>query len=155
ASLIFAQCWTLDETGNWQNFREDTNGAGIWSLIQDRTSNQVNEITLLTEPAGPGWVTPVYDGAGNMTTTPQPASPTQSFTGTYDAWNRLVQLTEGSVTVAKYAYDGLNRRTIKYQYSGGVLSERRHMLYSQHWQVVEERVEATADAERQFVWGLR
>ena len=30
----FGQCWTLDETGNWQNFRQDDDGNGSWDLIQ-------------------------------------------------------------------------------------------------------------------------
>ena len=55
---------------------------------------------------GCGQVTPAYNAAGNMTTIPQPADPTQSFTATYDAWNRLVKLVDGSNTVAAYEYDG-------------------------------------------------
>ncbi|MFN5732462.1 MAG: hypothetical protein ACK48R_11495, partial [Planctomyces sp.] len=45
----FAQCWGLDETGNWSNFREDNTGGGTWTLNQSRTSNTVNEITDITE----------------------------------------------------------------------------------------------------------
>ncbi len=71
----FAQCRGLDETGNWSHFREDSTGAGSWTLNQSRTSNTVNEITDITETVGASWVTPVYSRAGNMTTMPQPASP--------------------------------------------------------------------------------
>jgi hypothetical protein len=42
-----------------------------------------------------------------MTTIPQPASPTNSFHCTRDAWNRLVKVESGSGTVAEYAYEGL------------------------------------------------
>ena len=70
----------------------------------------MNEITDITESAGPSWATPSYNRAGNMTTIPKPADPTQSFTGTYDAWNRLVKLEDGSGTVAQYEYDGAKRR---------------------------------------------
>ncbi len=66
--------------------RPDT-GAETWSLVQDRTANRVNEITGITESTGPAWVTPAYDPAGNMTTIPKPADPTQGFTAVYDAWN--------------------------------------------------------------------
>ena len=92
-----------------------------------------------------------------MTTIPQPADPTQSFTGTYDAWNRLVKLEDGSGTVAQYEYDGAKRRTVKKTYTSGTLTETRHFYYTEpsRWQVVEERVESSSDAERQFVWGLR
>ena len=30
-SLSFAQCWTLDSTGNWQGLRKDDTGDGTWS----------------------------------------------------------------------------------------------------------------------------
>jgi hypothetical protein len=42
-SQTFAQCWTLDSTGNWQGFREDDDGNGSWDLIQQRAANAVNE----------------------------------------------------------------------------------------------------------------
>ena len=86
----------------------------------------------------------------------QPADPTQAFTATYDAWNRLVKIEDGSGTVAQYEYDGAKRRTVKESYASGTLSETRHFYYTEpsRWQVVEERVESSSDAERQFVWGL-
>jgi hypothetical protein len=93
-SQTFAQCWTLDETGNWKGFRQDSDGNGSWDLAQSRTANAVNEITGVTETAGPSWATPGYDPAGNMTSVPKPADPTESFTATYDAWNRLVRIDE-------------------------------------------------------------
>ena len=91
ASKDFAQCWTLDATGNWSGFREDDNGDGIWDLVQSRSANPVNEITSITNTVGSAWVQPKYDAAGNMTTVPQPANPSVAYTCTYDAWNRLVK----------------------------------------------------------------
>lgn len=64
-------------------------------------------------------------------------------------------LSAGGNQVAGYQYDGLKRRTVKLTYSGGVLSETRDFYYSSGWQVLEERVNGSADAERQFLWGLR
>jgi RHS repeat-associated protein len=159
-SETFAQCWTLDSTGNWQGFREDDTGNGTWDLIQQRSANPVNEISNITETAGPSWVTPAYSRAGNMTTLPQPADPTQSYTATYDAWNRLVKIADGSDTVSEYAYDGAKRRIVQKSYSGGSLDETRHLYYTEpaSWQVLEERIGTSPDsaaAERQFVWGLR
>jgi len=156
-TTTFAQCWSLDATGNWRKFLEDSDGDGAWSLEQTRTANKVNEITDFTESIGPSWITPAYSRAGNMTTIPKPADPTQAFTATYDAWNRLVRVEEGSDKVAEYEYDGAKRRTIKETYSAGLLDETRHFYYTEpsKWQVVEERVESSSDAERQFVWGLR
>ncbi|OYW22804.1 MAG: hypothetical protein B7Z55_04215, partial [Planctomycetales bacterium 12-60-4] len=48
-SETFAQCWTLDSTGNWHGFREDDDGDGSWDLIQARTANRVNAITDISE----------------------------------------------------------------------------------------------------------
>jgi len=153
----FAQDWALDATGSWQNFREDDDGDSSWDLVQQRTTNRVNEITNIAETTGPSWVTPAYDKAGNMTTIPKPADPTASFTATYDPWNRLVKIEESSNTVANYKYDGAKRRTIKETYTGGMLDETRHFFYTEpsKWQVVEERVDSSSDPERQFAWGLR
>ncbi|MEO8493493.1 MAG: RHS repeat-associated core domain-containing protein [Planctomycetota bacterium] len=162
ANLKFRQDWSLDATGNWRKFLEDSDGNGSWNLDQTRTANLVNEIADITESTGPAWVTPVYSKAGNMTTMPKSADPTSAFYATYDAWNRLVKIEEddgmsGTWTVAEYDYDGAERRSIKEVYASGVLDETRHFFYTEpsKWQVVEERVDSSSDAERQFVWGLR
>ena len=152
-SLNFRHNWTLDPLGNWSEFKEDASGDGTFELDQTRTVNKANEITGIS---GGSWVTPAYDRSGNMTTMPQPAAPTSSYTATYDAWNRLMSLTDGSNTVAEYQYDGQNWRTITKSYSGGTLSETRHHYYSQQWQCLEEKVgTSTLTLDRQFVWGLR
>ena len=92
-----------------------------------------------------------------MTTVPQPADPTKSYTATYDAWNRLVKLVDGANSVSEYEYDGAKRRTIQKSYSAGVLDETRHLYYTEpsRWQVIEERIDASTNPDRQFVWGLR
>ena len=155
STLKFAQEWSLDPTGNWSGFKQDDNGDTTWNLDQSRTSNKVNEITAITETTGPAWADPAYDKAGNMTGIPQPADPTQTYTGTYNAWNRLVKLTDGANTVQENEYDGLGRRIIKKKYTGGVLDETRHHYFSLAWQALEERVDASTDPDRQFIWGLR
>jgi RHS repeat-associated protein len=156
-NLQFAQRWGLDATGNWRSFLEDSDGDASWNLDQTRTSNKVNEIADINESAGPSWATPAYNRAGNMTTIPKPADPTQSFTATYDAWNRLVKLEDTSGTVAQYEYDGAKRRTVKKTYAAGQLNETRRFYYTEpgRWQVVEERVGTSTNPDRQFVWGPR
>ena len=146
SSLNFKQEWSLDPTGNWSAFKEDSNGNTTWDLEQTRTSSAVNEITDVAETTGPSWITPVYNRAGNMTTIPQPADPTGSYAATYDAWNRLVKLQEGEDTVAEYIYDGAKRRVIKRMYDSGELDETRHFYYTdpQKWQVIEERLESSS-----------
>ncbi len=155
----FAECWSLDETGNWQKYLEDTDGDGTWDLNQSRTNNKVNEITNITESAGPSWATPAYSKAGNMTTIPQSADPIKSYTATYDAWNRLVKLidADSSDTVAEYEYDGAKRRTIQKSYASGTIDETRHLYYTEpsKWQVIEERVGTSTTPEQQHIWGLR
>src|SRR5690606_38588554 len=74
----------------------------------------------------------------------------ESFTATYDAWNRLVKLEDTSGTVAEYEYDGLNRRIAK---TTG--STTRRAYYSDQWQVLEERVGASSSADSQYLWGTR
>src|SRR4029453_16005262 len=88
-SLTFEQNWGFDCLGNWSSFKEDAAGDGTFELDQTRTHNKVNEITGTT---GGSWTVPAYDRNGNMTTMPQPATPTSGYTSTYDAWNRLVKL---------------------------------------------------------------
>ena len=157
-NTTFGQCWTLDETGNWREFREDDTGDGTWDLVQARTANPVNEITDITESAGPSWFASGYNRAGNMTTMPQPLALTSSYSATYDAWNRLVKLAAGADTVSEYAYDGVKRRIVQKSYVAGSLSETRHYYLTAGWQTIEERLGTSpdsADAERQFVWGQR
>ena len=162
----FAQQWTLDATGNWAGFQESDTVSGILmpTLTQNRTSNVVNEIIHFTESAGPTWAQPAYDHAGNMTSLPQPAAPTASFTCTYDAWNRLVKVVDASTSniVATYAYDGRGFRVLRAGYTSGTLSERRHFFYNSQWQVLEERIEQSPIPNpqslipsSQYVWGLR
>jgi len=169
----FAQCWSLDATGNWNEFRESDNGSA-WSLQQARTANPVNELTDITNTVGQPWADPAYDANGNMTTIPTGravASGSSSsssvsssseetapaYIATYDAWNRLVKLEDPgtSDTVQENAYDGRNFRVVRSSYEDGLLSETRHYYYTNEWQIVEERVGASTTPDRQFVWGVR
>jgi len=166
--MTFRQSWSLDATGNWSEFREDSDGDGTWDLVQQRTCNPVNEITQITTTTGPAWATPQYDRNGNMTVIPKPADPTQTFTATYDPWNRLVKLVDSAIgtPVAEYSYDARHRRIIKRTYDdAGNLSEVRHFYFTDQWQDIEERVTysgngsegapGSASAGPQHVWGLR
>ncbi len=146
------QDWTLDPTGNWRGFVNKT--AGTTDLNQARGANPVNEITSISATTGPAWVTPAYDAAGNTTTFPQP-DPTRGFTATYDAWNRMTAVSDGTTPVAKYAYDGRNRRVVSQSYTGGTLTETRHAYYTSGWQNIEERVGSATTPDTQHVWGLR
>ena len=145
-TLNFAQAWELDPTGNWTDYKEDDTGGGF-TFYETRAANTVNEITALTT-TDPDRVTPAYDDNGNMTTMPQPTAPSSSYTAVYDAWNRLVSLSNGDDIVVQYEYDGLGRRVTK-----GIGGTIRDYYYSDSWQVLEEWLSSAV--ERQFVWGLR
>jgi hypothetical protein len=73
AEPAWQEDFTYDPTGNWHGaasaYVTRTNGT---VLDQNRTHNQANEITDITEAVGPSWITPVHDAVGNMTTIPQP-----------------------------------------------------------------------------------
>ena len=122
------------------------------NVDQTRQSNPVNEITGIATRFGDAWATPVYDRAGNMTSIPKPADPTEAFIGSYDAWNRLVQVKDGAAVVSTYRYDGLKRRV-----TVADNTEIRHAYYSSNWRLLQENVTAgsTTTVDRQFVWGLR
>ena len=147
--------FTLDPTGNWNTYVQKV--AGVTTLNQGRTHNQANELTQIN-----GSTTYIAENAaGNITTAPQTGNWLAGLNLVYDAWNRLVSVSNAgsssssssssgsSGTVAAYQYDGLNRRVVN------TTSTTRHYFYTQAWQIVEERVGTGTTADRQFVWGLR
>ncbi len=87
-----------------------------------------------------------YDKAGNMIGIP---NPTISSTATYDAWNRLISVTDASTSITN-DYDARGFRIT--ETTGGVV---RHYYYTPGWQCVEERTGTLTTPERQFVWGMR
>jgi hypothetical protein len=94
-SPTHSQSWGFDALGNWTSFTSD-------STTQTRTANQQNEITSIS-----GQTTPGYDANGNTTTDQL------GHTLIFDAWNRLIQVKNGSTVLETYGYDGLNRRLLK------------------------------------------
>ena len=143
--------WTYDETGNWSEY-SSTSPANE----QSRTHNWVNEITEIADGTSTiDDVNPTYDAAGNMLTMPKdPGLETSMYKLKWDAWNRLVAVTnEDDSAVASYTYDGLTRRQTK---TDEEAEETRHYYYNSQWRAVEERVEgAVIPVDRQYTWGLR
>jgi len=135
--------FTFDPTGNWNNYVNQV--SGTTTLNQPRTHNAVNEVETINGSSA----LIQQNAAGNMVKAPQPTNWSSAYTMTYDAWQRLVKVKSGSTTTAIYAYDGQNRRTTKV--TG---STTRHYYYSSQWQILEERLNTTTTADRQFVWGL-
>jgi RHS repeat-associated protein len=91
-----------------------------------------------------------------MTAIPIPTNLTSTYTGVYDAWNRLISLTSGSTTIATYAYDGLNRRVTKGVYVSGTLDHNEDAYFNESWQLLEVRktVSGTINSNplEQYVW---
>src|SRR5207249_2124247 len=57
----------------------------------------------------------------------------------YDAWNRLVAVSDsGNTPLQDYQYDSLGRRIV--EETPGTAGSRHDLYYSAAWQVVEERV---------------
>jgi RHS repeat-associated protein len=149
-----AESWSVDGVGNWANYVQQVSGAT--ALNQGRTASAANEISAITASVGSTWGTPAYDLNGNMTNIPIPSNPASTYTATYDAWNRPVALTNGTATVATYAYDGLDRRIVKGLYVSGTLDHNEHAFFNEKWQTVEVRKEVSgainANPLEQYVW---
>lgn len=68
----------------------------------------------------------------------------------YDAWNRLVKITDNAgspAAIATYAYDGLGRRIEK-----TVGSDTYDSYHNSSWQVVEVRKNGDANPLKQFLY---
>ncbi|MCX7386430.1 MAG: hypothetical protein NTX48_07160 [Planctomycetales bacterium] len=109
----------------------------------------------------PAWV-PMTEAQWNTLTeaqwntfTENTGTTAQALSAQYDAWNRLVLITNGTQKVSEHVYDARGYRIRKDTYTSGTLTEARHYYYTPGWQCVEERIGTTTTAERQFVWGLR
>jgi RHS repeat-associated protein len=127
--------------GNWLGFQND-------ALNQTRQFNKVNEITSINGPSGV--VTPLYDPVGNMTSMPAVSNWTTAQTLKWDAWNRLVRVSEGSITIAEYSYDAIFRRVTK-----AVSGTTRRFYYSDQWQILEEYLGSSANPHMRYWYGLR
>ena len=135
------QSWNLDSQGNWSS--STTSGT-----TQTRTTNSQNQIASITGTTG----TPSYDANGNMTTDQN------GDTLKYDAWNRLISVTNSSgQIIAKYSYDALGRRVSLLYPVGGpgeVAGETTYLYFSTQGQILESRAGGTAnsDVTAQHVW---
>ena len=123
--------------------------------------NAANQIEGITG----GWVSPEYDAAGNMIYAPKSGEETTGLHFVRDAWNRQVAVyeddgdgvfepTSGDTLLAKYEFDGANRRIEKtFADDTGV-----EYFYNQSWQLLEEVSvddEVAPTAVNQYVWSPR
>ncbi len=135
------QNWNLDSQGNWSS--STTSGT-----TQIRTANSQNQITSITGTAG----TPVYDSNGNMTTDQN------GNKLVYDAWNRLVKVTNSSgQIIAQYTYNAMGYRISESYPQGGngvAAGTVNYIYYNSNWQTIETRTNGTANSNvtSQMVW---
>jgi len=132
--------------GNWDDVTSGSTGGG--TTTDDRGHNKQNQITSGAPSAS-------YDSAGNTT---QFTDGGVARKYVYDAWNRLVRVTNtaGTTTHVAYAHDALGRRVCVVtgapaanpcQTTGGITTD---LYYSDSWQVLEEKVGSTTKV--QYVW---
>ena len=71
-----------------------------------------------------------------MTSVPKPSGLTAGLALEYDAWNRLVQVDDGTDAIAKFEYDGVGRRIARHYDSAapalpdGTLDVFEHYYYA-------------------------
>ena len=123
-----SQSWTLDALGNQTSVTTDGTATG-------RTINSQNQIAAI------GSTSLAYDNNGNTTTDEN------GHTLIYDAWNRLIEVKNGSTVLASYVYDANGNRVQQTESSATT-----DLYYSTRGQVLEERQSGTVTAQN--VWGL-
>ena len=142
------QDFTLDQLGNWSSLTDKTNGT--IDFVDTRTHNDANELTAFMTPTTT--IDPVHDAAGNMTEAPSPADPTVKHKYVFDAWNRLVKVTDASdVSIQENEFDGLNRRIVKIDKTGAS-DVTYDYYYNQQWQVAEIRKDGDAEPWKQYIY---
>jgi len=120
--------WGFDALGNRTSVATNGGMPDAW------TANAQNQITGIN-----GSTTPTYDLNGNMT------GDEQGRTLVYDAWNRLVQVKNGSTLLNAYTYDGGNRKVTEDDDTAVT-----QLVYSAAWQVLEEKVGSSYT--NRYVW---
>jgi RHS repeat-associated protein len=141
--------WCHDGTGNWQNYDYDGPESPSEDVNQSRTHNRANEICSVTSPSGV--VQPKYDVVGNQTVDIAPGDWTKQYDLKWDAWNRLIEVKDGSIVLQTNAYDGLTRRITSKRDSNTI-----HYYYNEDWRAVEEYpdLNASTTPSRRYLWGI-
>jgi len=109
-----------------------------------------------------------------MTKVPKPSDLTAVYACKYDAWNRLTFIwvdsdadgtaDAGETVIARYEYDGLNRRVKKHLNADtdDDFDAFQHFFYNSGWQLLETRKSTSENngpetlyPEYQYVWSVR
>jgi RHS repeat-associated protein len=140
------EAWVYDPTGNWDNYT--TTASGSVALDQGRIYDQGNRLTQIESDPNPLLV----DRVGRMLEVPPDATGNwaQSLAIVWDAWSRIVQVSQNGSVLGAYTYDGLMRRTTR-----AVSGITWHSYYSDKWRPLEERQDTQSTAAAQYLWGAR
>ena len=157
--------WIYDEIGNWLRFENSETGT------QDRSHNDLNQITGIADTPPPNWENPVYDGDGRTTLSPRADDPTKGYHHVYDAWGRIVE-----TWIPNPLYPGEKRRILRHYFdarghrvrtqvhdpANGKLRYTDDFVYDEQWRaVVVVRRDPIPDSDgelsdpyiqRQFLW---
>lgn len=132
------ECFTMDRSGNTTAYYNGTSGTcGSTSTV---TFNDSNEITYVDEvPYG-------YNKPGDMT------DRGTNINETFDAWNRVFDIDNGSGWVARYRYNGLGQM-IKRTNSSSLPDT--YYYYSAENQILEEDKVSDGTLICWYVWGTQ
>jgi RHS repeat-associated protein len=148
---VRAEAFNYDPIGNWQQYQVSADGTLV--LDQTRVHDKANTLTQINSSSA----LLDHDPSGNMTLCPPPADGEwdEALTLVWDAWNRLteVRTEDGTTLIAKYAYDGLWRRTTRQIGPGPVI----HTYYNAQWRPLQETEDngSTTVLARSYDWGMR
>ncbi len=174
-----SELWTLDMLGNWSSYAVDSSDANSTyeaSETEDREHNLTNELTEWQDTLGL-----TYDDNGNLTEQLLTATDKRIFT--YDAWDRLVEVSysrygsgawQTPVTRAQYTYYGLHQRAtslVDTDLVGADPDTHSHFYYDAGWRLLERRIDDDGagsapaswaspgsfehESTHQYVWGMR
>jgi RHS repeat-associated protein len=128
---LTSQSWSLDAVGNQKSVTTD-------GVTTTNTQNSQNELT------GVGSSTLSYDNNGNTTTD------ANGHTYIYDAWNRLISVTNSSnIVLASYTYDANGRRITETNPTIGS-GQTTALYFTAAGQVIEERQAGSVAAQNVF-----
>ncbi len=137
------EAWQYDSIGNWLEHKREYSGNPDYE--EKRTNNTSNQIRTIDGSSADV----SYDANGNMLRIPHGNS---YRTLAWDAWNRLVSVTDRyDYKFAVYTYDGLFRRITQAIWESGT----RHSYYNDQWRTVQETDWIGGWPQKSYCWGLR
>jgi hypothetical protein len=121
---------------------------GTLTLDQARIYDQGNRLMQIESDPNPI----LLDRVGRMLEVSPDATGdwTQSLTLVWDAWSRVVRVSQNGDVLGSYTYDGLTRRVTR-AVSGVIW----HSYYSDAWRPLEERQNTQTTPTAQYLWGTR